>query len=175
MRRVAAVALFLLLAACAFAQWRRDPLTDREADQLRESNYEPEKRIKLFIDFANTRLTAIGQLRQDTKAEGRNQKIHDLVEDFGNIVEELDDNLDMYDKERHNDIRKSLRAVIEADSDWQVRLRGLKQESSPDELKDYGIALDDATDSVNESVENAREILKDQEASAGASKKEKKQ
>lgn len=166
----------LVLPGSALAQ-HRDPLTDKETDQLRETNYEPEKRIKLFLDFAQSRLLAIGQLRSDPAlSAGRGQRIHDLLEDFDNIMDELSDNLDMYANERHDDIRKSLKQVVEADQDFQLRLRALKETASatPAEFKDYDFTLQDALDRVNGSADDARAMLQDQEAAQAAAKKEKK-
>ena len=55
----------LLLTMMAPAARKRDPLTDAEADQLREVALEPGKRLKLYIKFAEARLVAIDQLRAD--------------------------------------------------------------------------------------------------------------
>lgn len=175
-----AIVFFLLLALpLGAAAQHRDPLTDRETDQLRDSNYEPEKRIKLFLDFATARLVAIEQLRADSKAAAdRGPRTRDLLEDFGNILDELSDNLDMYAGERHDDIRKSLRAVVGATQDFQLRLRALQATAAdaqaPAEAKDYEIALEDALDSVNNTAADARDLLRTQEEAADAAKKEKK-
>src|SRR6185312_11491738 len=91
---VSATVIALLTAALA-GKVRRDPLTDPETDQLREVAQEPAKRLKLYITFARARLTAIEQLRADPKlASDRGRQIHDLLEDFTNIVDEIDDNID---------------------------------------------------------------------------------
>lgn len=164
-----------LLPAAALAQ-HRDPLTDHETDQLRDSNYEPERRIKLYLDFAKARLLAIDQLRSDPKpGPDRTQRVHDLLEDFGSIMDELDDNLDMYARQRHNEIRKELKSVIEADEEFQLRLRALKQATAanPEENKAYGATVDDAADSVATNADAARDLLEQQDAAAGAARKEK--
>lgn len=155
----------LLLVVAAPAQRRRghDPLTEAEADQLREVNQEPVKRIKLIIKFATGRLQAVEQLRGDPKTvEGRGKQIHDLLADFTAIVDELDDNLDMYGR-RKDDVGKVLGDVIAADSGWQARLRGLKEAAQSDpqaaaEAREYGFALDNAMEAVNSSASNARDL-----------------
>ena len=48
MRTIAVLALALLCLAPASAS-KRDPLTDKEADQIREASMEPEKRLPLFV------------------------------------------------------------------------------------------------------------------------------
>ena len=92
MARKLFLSVFILVAAACLAatsfagKLRRDPLTPDETDQLREQAQEPVKRLRLYIKFAGARIMAIEQLRSDPKlAAGRGQKIHDLLEDFGNI------------------------------------------------------------------------------------------
>ena len=76
--------VLLLLSLPTFASGRRrDPLTEAEADQIREASDKPEKRFHLYITFAKARLSTIDQLRSDPKmVQGRGQQIHDLLEDF---------------------------------------------------------------------------------------------
>jgi regulator of replication initiation timing len=173
---LALVALIALAAASYAGKVRRDPLTDPETDGLREVAQEPLKRLKLYIKYAQARMTAIEQLRSDPKlAEDRGRQIHDLLEDFTNIVDELDDNVDMY-HERGSDLRKPLKEVIEADSDWQLRLRTLKEAPASDanaakEAKDYYFVLESSIDSVNESADNARKVLAEQNITFAEKKK----
>src|SRR5205085_6392933 len=89
--------LVVLFCSLARAQHKRDPLTEPEVDQLRETAQEPDKRLKLMVKFARARMLAIDQLRSDPKlAQGRGEKIHELLEDFMNLVDEIDDNVDNY-------------------------------------------------------------------------------
>ncbi len=165
MRTTLVVALLLFLAITAPAQRRRghDPLTASEADQLRDVAQEPPKRIKLIIKFAQARMQAIEQLRGDPKlSTGRGKQIHDLLEDFTAIIDELDDNINMYAK-RKEELVRPLGDVITADSEFQLKLRGLKQASEADpkvmaEAKDYQFVLENAIDSVNSNLDNARDL-----------------
>src|SRR5258707_13922352 len=91
------VVLLLLLTMVASAR-KRDPLTEAEADQLREVAMEPYKRIKLLIKFTEARLASIDQVRVDPKlGNDRGRQIHDLLEDFTNLVDEINDNLDQFE------------------------------------------------------------------------------
>ena len=167
---LSAILLLVLVAPVAGQVARRDPLTEAESDQLREVAMEPEKRLKLILKFAQARMASIEELRSQPKAsEDEPQKVHDLLEDFGNIVDELDDNIDDY-ADKKADLRKPLRDVIQADSEFQAKLRALK-ESAKDELRDYGFVLQDCLDAVNSSLDNAQQLLKQQEAAAKAAKK----
>jgi len=158
--------LLLLMAVSAPGQRRRhDPLTEAETDQMRELAQEPDKRIKLLIKFARARLQAIEQLRGDPKlAEGRGKQIHDLLRDFTELVDEIGDNVDMYSR-RKDDISKSLGQIIIADSDFQLRLRTLKETAADPrnaaEAKSYEFALQDAAEAVDASEQDTRELMDD--------------
>ncbi|MCI0352544.1 MAG: hypothetical protein L0Z53_24255 [Acidobacteriales bacterium] len=176
-RALTTIAVLVALLATSYAgKTRRDPLNDLETDELREVAQEPVKRLKLYIKYAHARMTAIEQLRSDPKlAEDRGRQIHDLLEDFTNIVDELDANVDMY-HERGSDLRKPLKEVIEADSDWQLRLRTLKEAPASDpnaekESRDYYFVLETSIDSVNESADNARKVLAEQNIAFAEKKK----
>ena len=118
-----------LIASTALAQTRdRDPLTDAEVDQMREAADFPDKRLTLMIRFAKERIAMIGMLRSDPPSATRPKQIHDYLQDFIAILDETDDNIDMYGS-HHSDMRKGLKLLIEADSEWQLKLRQLKEQS----------------------------------------------
>jgi hypothetical protein len=155
------IGLLLLLSISALASdRRRDPMTDTEIDQIREAADKPEKRFHLFVTFAKARLSAIDQLRADPKlAQGRGRQIHDLLEDFQALVDETEANLDEY-RERKADLIKPLTELVEAESDWTLRLRALKEANSP-EAKEYEFILQNAIETVNDSSDSARKELED--------------
>lgn len=173
--------VFLLLLAVLASARRRDPLTDAETDKLREVATEPYKRMKLLIEFADARLLAIDQMRSDPKlADGRGKKIHDLLEDFTAILDEINSNLDMYagrplDKDDKKDFRKGVKAVIEADDKFVLKLRTLKSAIDTDpqaktEAQDYHYVLQDAEEALKSSADVAREYMKDKDDAAGKKK-----
>jgi regulator of replication initiation timing len=167
--RLFLIVLLAIGALTADAQRRRDPLTEAESDQIRQATVEPPKRIKLMLTFATARLTAIDQIRANPNLQKeQTTQIHDLLEDFASIVDELDDNVTMFD-ERNEDLRKALKTVVESNTDWQLRLRALR-ETSGNNLKDYEFVLQDATESVTESAASTRETLQNQNARFGKSK-----
>jgi chromosome segregation ATPase len=170
------IAIFLLLACtAAYADKRRDPLTNDEVSKVRDTSDQPDKRILLYVEFAKARLMAIEQLRADTKLKtDRGKQIHDLLEDFTTIIDELDSNIDMYDRQ-HQDLRKSLKGVVEAYTDWQLKLRSLKEAAavSDVEKRTYDFPLDSAIDSVNSELDSARETLEKQNKNAQELKKKK--
>ncbi len=77
------------------------------------------------------------------------------------LLDETDDNIDMYASHR-SDLRKGLKLLIEADSEWQLKLRRLKEQSPPEELGQYSFVLANTIDAVGDSAQNARETLEEQ-------------
>lgn len=143
---------------------RRDPLTEAETDQLREVAQEPPAKVKLLVQFTGQRLASAEALRFDPKAgPDRARQIHDLLEDFTSLVDELGDNLDAF-AERKQDLRKPLPAVIAASSDWATRLKAFKAAAAanPAEAKAYSFILEDAIDSVNAGLQSAQQLLEEQ-------------
>src|SRR5215472_1723648 len=158
------MAFLLLLLALPAAAKKRDPLTEAEADQLREVAMEPYKRIKLMIKFSEARLVAIDQIRVDPKlAADRGKQIHDLLEDFTSIMDEINDNLDQYegrplDKDSVKQYHKGLKELIEADARFDVKLKNLKTASETDpvtkkEAPDFRFVLLDAMDSLKSNAD----------------------
>ena len=177
---IVAVLLFSMLASAR----KRDPLTEAETDQLREVAMEPGKRLNLYIKFAEARLLAIEQLRSDPKfADGRGQKVHDLLEDFTSILDEINDNLDQYEgrplnKDDKKEFRKGLKAVIEATDKFDLKLRTLKSASETDpqartESRDYKFVLSDAQEALKSSGDMAREYLATPDKDANEAPKKK--
>lgn len=158
---------FMIMLACSLispgaSQQPRDALNDKEVDQMRETADYPDKRLELMINFARARMTTIDQLRADAKlAKDRPAQIHELLQDFTSLLDEIDDNIDMYGSHK-TDMRKGLKLVIEADSEWQLQLRRLKEQSPPEELEQYSFVLTNAIGAVTDSSDSARKELQDQ-------------
>jgi hypothetical protein len=168
MKTAIQIGVLLLLVATAGAERKRDPLTEAEADQFRDVRMEPYQRLKLFTKFAEARLDSIDKLQADPKeAEGRGRKIHDVLEDFTAVLDELNSNLDTYeaepmDKEHDKQFHKGLKEVILAGDRFHARLRALKNAAQNDpvtgrEAKEYMFALQDAQEALQSTVDMARE------------------
>jgi len=172
-RAVLCVLVFLLASYFATAERKRDPLNRQEVDELREAAQDPNKRLGLLIKYMKARMLAIQQLQADPKIADRNQHIHDLLDDFNYLQDELDDNLDMYTRQAA-DFRKALKTAVEAYSDWQLRLRTLKDTAKPEETKLYGFVLETALENVNAGADTTRELLAEQERAKHGKKEQKK-
>lgn len=175
-RSILYLASSLLIAAPLWTQVRdRDPLTEKEVDQLRETAIEPEKRLQLMVDFTRARMTSVDQLRSDPKAgKDRGKKIHDLLEDVGSLVDEIDDNVENYN-ERNADLRKPLKQIVQMDSEFQSKLRELRaymdDPKNTAEADDYKFAVEDVTESINQSADSTRKLLDEQNTKFAQKKK----
>ncbi len=173
MTRAWALTLSLVVLTGAWAQQsRREPLNPVEIDQLRDAAQDPEQRIKLYIQFARTRLASLEQMRADPKVTDRAQQTHDKLQDFLDVYDELNDNIDTF-VGRKSDLRKPLKGVIEADNEFQAKLRALKSsaETSKEETQQYQFLLTNLLDTVDESVQDHRQLLEQQEEAAKHKKK----
>lgn len=175
-RSARALSLAVCLAALAATAQvhRHDPLTSTETDELREVAMEPNKKLPLYLKYARVRLATIEQLRSDPRmAEGRGAKVHDLLQDFKVIMDEMDRNVDSF-ADQKLDFRKALKEIIQSDGEFQLKLRTLKEatkeSSGAVEAREYEFALLDATDAVDGDLENARDLLPQQEKAAAEAK-----
>ncbi len=163
---LAGMTLFLLLSP-ALAQRQHDPLTAPEIDQLRDTALEPDFRLKLYVTFARARLVALEQARSDPKTTDRGQVTHDRLQDFLAVYDELNDNIDTY-VERKSDLRKVLKTVIEGDTEFQAKLRALRDDATAkqEEAGQYEFLLSNALDTLDSSVQDHRQLLTEQEEAA---------
>src|SRR3981189_27582 len=150
--------IFARLAALpVVAQRRHDPLTPPEINQLRDAMVEPDQRLKLYMTFARDRMTKLEQIRSDPKSTNRAHQTHDMLADFLAVYDELNDNIDMY-VGRKDDIRKPLKVIIEVDTEFQSKLRALKNAANTNaaEASQYEFLLTDALDTVDSSADDHR-------------------
>lgn len=163
--RFSALAVLLLATALPIAAQRhRDPLTQPEIDKIRDTSWEPKLRLPLYVEFARARLVKLEQMRNDPKATNRAKQTHDLLDDFQLLYDELNDNIDTY-VDRKDDIRKPLKTVIDADTEFQAKLRALKDAAdvSAAEAQEYEFVLTNAIDSVDSSMEDHKKLLSEQD------------
>lgn len=149
--------LVLCLMALAFSSpAQRDFLRADEVDQVRLAQ-EPNERLKLYLTFAQARLSLIEQAVAQEKA-GRTKLIHDLLEDYTKIIEAIDTVSE--DAIRRNlDIAEGLQAVAEAEREMLPRLEKIR-DSKPKDIQRYQFALDQAIETTADSVELASEDLR---------------
>ncbi len=139
----------------ARAQAGEDVLSQKEVDQLRDAAFSPNDRIQVFIQILTTReqqmKTLLAKRRGHTDFAG---EMHDVVDQFGAIADELNDNLDEYTKQ-HRDVRKALPKLIEATDHWTATLR------APEENEAYAVVRRIAVDNVKDTHELAAALQTD--------------
>jgi len=157
-------AIVVLTAWSMRADPRRDPLTPPEVDQLRDTAQEPEQRLKLYVKFTRARLETLDKARNDPQVTDRGQAIHDRLQDFLDLFDELNDNVDTF-ADRRADLRKALKTVIEADTEFGARLRALKDQagSGKETARDYDFLLTNALETLDSSAQDHRKLLAEQE------------
>ena len=167
-----AFGLILLLVTAGSAQRHHDPFTQAEIDQIRDASWEPQQRLALYVKFARARLVALEEMRSDPKTKNRAQQTHDRLDDFVLIYDELNDNIDTY-VDRKNDIRKPLKLIVDADTEFEAKLRALKDAADvpPEEAKKYEFILSDALETLGTSSEDHRKLLAEQEEAGKHGKK----
>ena len=147
-----------------FAQRKHDPLNPVEIDQLRDAMLDPQQRLKLYVGFARDRMNKLEQMRADPKTTERATKTHDMLQDFLAVYDELNDNIDMY-VGRKDDIRKPLKHIIEADTEFQAKLRALKDSANSDasESRQYEFLLTNAIETIDSSTDDHRKTVSEVE------------
>lgn len=165
----------LLFAGACLAQHHHDDvLSPDEIDQIRDAAQTPDDRLKLYIQFARARLDALDKSRTDPKVKDHAQEIHDRLSDFVNIYDELDENVDTY-ADRKDDLRKPLKAVIDADTEFQNRLRTLQNSlAGAQDQGAYQFFLTTALNAVDDGARDHRDLLAEQEEAAKHRKKREK-
>lgn len=159
-RRIAcflAVALVLGIAPRLHAQEdQTDPLTPDEVQQIRDNAIHPDERIKLYMKFIDQRLDALRQLIQNPDARDRNAQIHDKLDEFVHLCDEIQDNLDSYDS-AHADIRKSLKQLVAESAKWPSLLQTLPQN------RDYEFSQKMALEAAQSAQDEARHLSVEQD------------
>jgi len=154
---VSALALVPSLRLAGQVREKESALSEAEVEKLRDTAYFPPDRVMTFIDFLDLRIKEIEKLTTGKRQPGREEDIHDLMEQFTSIADDLDDNLDDYGK-YHRDIRKALPKVVAATERWGTALR------TPPDHEAYNISRKLALETLADIRETATKLIDDQKA-----------
>jgi hypothetical protein len=164
------IACFLaLLLACGGAshlraQDQNDPLTEDEIQQIRDNAIHPDDRIKLYMKFIAERLDAVRQMASPRASADEKAQIHDKLDEFTRLCDELQDNLDTYDS-AHADIRKSLKDLVPASAKWPQIVSGLPAD------KTYEFAQKVALEAAQSAADEAKHLSVEQDVYFDVNKK----
>jgi hypothetical protein len=158
----------LLAMAPVFAQSRKDPLTEKQAEEVREAGDQPLERVKLFVGYVDDRAKDIHTINADPIAQNKNARIHNLLDEFTRLSDDLQDNMDQYD-EQHADLRKVLKDIITKTDEWTKVL------NEPKPSAQYDFVRKTAIDSNQSAHEAAVKMLADEETYIAEKKKEEKE
>jgi hypothetical protein len=143
-----------LLAAAPLIAADRDFLTSDEADQIREAQ-DPNIRVQLYMRFAKQRLDQVKQLIAKDKP-GRSALIHDLLEDYSNIIDAIDTVADDSLK-RKKGLDEGMPKVRDGEKVMLADLQKI-QDASPRDLERYAFVLKQAIEATGESIESAKDL-----------------
>ena len=141
----------------SIAQSTDGAMSESEIDQLRDAAYVPADRIAVFIKLLDTRAAQLQTLVAKPRRPGREEDVHDILQQFASIVDELNDNLDDYGP-RHRDLRKQLPKLLDATDRWSTALR------SPAESEVYKVSRSLALEGVQDAREETRKLIEEQKA-----------
>lgn len=141
----------------AHAQERVPALSDAEVEKLREAAPLYQDRLQLFSDFLDARTKDILALTNGRRHAGRELDLHDRMEQFTSIADDLEDNLDDYGT-HHRDIRKVLPKLLAATDRWQTALK------TPPDNEAYNVARKLALQSVVDLNGDIAKLIDEQKA-----------
>jgi hypothetical protein len=157
LRRLPLAFVLLALVLPLRAQRSDSSLSEGEIEQLRDSAYVPNDRVLVFIKLLDSRNKAIQDLFARPRKPGREQDTHDLLEQFTNIADELNDNLDDYGP-HHRDIRKALPKLLDATERWSSNIK------QPPENTAYDLSRKLALEAIRDIREEATHLVEEQKA-----------
>jgi hypothetical protein len=157
LRRLPFAFVLLALALPLHAQRGESSLSEGEIEQLRDAAYVPNDRVLVFIKLLDIRDKAIQALFAHPRKPGREQDTHDLLEQFTDIADELNDNLDDYGP-RHSDIRKALPKLLDATERWASNIK------QPPENPSYDLSRKLALEAIRDIREETTRLIEEQKA-----------
>ena len=145
-------AALLCTLRSGYAQGSLVDLSEREVEEIRDASIEPVRRVMVYQQIVDRRVTRIQEVLADTRGQGRTQDLHDQMEQISGLVNEIEDNLADYDKS-HRDVRKALPKLADALVRWESVLK------QPPENEAYALTRKLALESVADLRDETKDLL----------------
>jgi chromosome segregation ATPase len=147
---------FLALAISTAAQKEhRQPLNEKQIDDIREAGIDPDARIKLYTQFVGEHVETIKGLTPRIHSSARVKRLDDELQDLTALTDELGSNLDQYG-ERKADMRKALKILSDSTKQWLETLNALPSEPG------FNLSRKEAIESQKDLADDAAQMLKEQ-------------
>lgn len=154
-RLLLAVCVALVLTPHLRAQPQKDALSEAEVELLRDTNRLPNDRVLVFVKLLDARTDKIHDLITKPRRPGREQDIHDMMEQFVSVADTLEDNLNEYGP-RHRDVRKALPKLLRAIDRWSSTIK------SPPDDEAYNVSRKLSLESLRDLREDTEHLIEDQ-------------
>ncbi len=153
------LALILVAGAMPALAQRADYLTPVEVALVRDT-MEPQKRIKLFLDFAADRLDS---LEKELRSAGKHPEQHtrELTVKFDHYIRAVDDvagHLEMWLERGGVDLRKLRKQLPKASEDLLARLTVIQQGNAALQETDLHFDLEDAIEATEDVLKMGKDI-----------------
>jgi hypothetical protein len=140
---------------------QKDYLSELEADKIRDARA-PDDRIKLYIGFAEDRLTKFDyEIKRNVQERRRDEILNGLLNGYAGCVDDAADQIQLA-REKHLDIREALKLMLTKDKEFLETLQ--KYDKDGPELDTYRDTLEDAIEGTKDAITDADEAQKEMQA-----------
>jgi len=149
--------LFSLLCAVPVSgqKQQREPLTDAQIEQIRDTGIDPVGRVSLYTRILDEHAAVIKGLTNRANSNARSLRLDSELQDLTALIDDLESNLDD-DTDRHADIRSALKPLAAAAPHWVGIVRALAGEPA------FDISRKMAIESGEDLADQAARLLREQ-------------
>jgi hypothetical protein len=139
----------------------KDYLSEQESDKIRDARM-PAERMKLYVSFAEDRLTKFEyEIGRNVQERRRSEILNGLLNGYAGCVDDGADQIALA-QEKHLDIRESLKLMQTKDKAFLEILE--KYDKDGPELDTYRETLEDAIEGTKDALSDVADALKEAQA-----------
>jgi hypothetical protein len=139
----------------------KDYLSEQESDKIRDARM-PAERMKLYVSFAEDRLTKFEyEIGRNVQERRRSEILNGLLNGYAGCVDDGADQIALA-QEKHLDIRESLKLMQNKDKAFLEILE--KYDKDGPELDTYRETLEDAIEGTKDALSDVADALKEAQA-----------